>query len=126
MNRRILLIEPDNVLANIYKQLFNQNGIVIDHVFTAQEAITKADINTPDLVICELQLVDHSGIEFLYEFRSYLDWRKIPIIINSIVPPREFGNSQLGLRKELGVCSYLYKPNTDLRQLSAYAENYLI
>ena len=112
-----MLIEPDNILANIYKQFFKQNGLKIDHAYNAQQAVVMADNNTPDLVVCELQLVEHSGIEFLYEFRSYIDWRDVPVIINSLVPPREFGLSRLGLRRELGVYEYLYKPSTNLRRL---------
>ena len=31
----------------------------------------------PAIVMLELQLVEHSGIEFLYEFRSYPEWQRV-------------------------------------------------
>ena len=65
----------------------------------------------------ELQLVAHSGVEFLYEFRSYSDWKNIPVIINTHVPPSEFAGSRDLLRRELGVQAYLYKPHTTLKKL---------
>lgn len=76
-----------------------------------------ADQIRPDIVVLELQLIEHSGIEFLYEFRSYSDWRNIPVIVHSHVPAQEFGASEKLLSKHLGIGEYLYKPHTTLNQL---------
>jgi DNA-binding response OmpR family regulator len=84
-----------------------------------------ADVIQPDLVILELQLVEHSGIEFLYEFRSYTDWQQVPVIIQSQVPPAEFADSWQLLHDELGVRGYLYKPRTSLTQLLASINEHL-
>lgn len=65
----------------------------------------------------ELQLVGHSGIEFLYEFRSYPDWQNVPLIIHTHVPPSEFAGARDLLMKELGAHTYLYKPHTSLKKL---------
>jgi DNA-binding response OmpR family regulator len=115
----ILLIEPDYRLAEIYAQALNAAGHRIVRVPGAQAAISAADAAKPDLVILEIQLVEHSGIEFLYEFRSYLDWQTVPVIIQSQVPPGEFEHSRQLLYDDLGVRTYLYKPRTDLRRLLA-------
>jgi len=113
----ILLIEPDRLLAKTYTAALQAQGHAVVAVPTAQTAITAADVRQPDAVILELQLVEHSGIEFLYEFRSYTDWQTIPVIIHSLVPPSEFHGSQDILQNELYVVSYLYKPRTSLSQL---------
>ncbi len=113
----ILLIEPDKVLAEIYAAVLAADKHDVVTKATAQAAITAADHAKPDLVILELQLVEHSGIEFLYEFRSYLEWQAIPVLIHSQVPPGEFANSRQLLERELGVTDYLYKPRTTLDQL---------
>jgi len=120
ISKRILIIEPDQVLAAIYSKVLNfsgHNNSKVIVVATAQDAILKADEECPDLVICELQLVSHSGIEFLYEFRSYKDWQNIPLIVLSSIPPAEFQLSQQVLFNQLGVNRYLYKPNTTSKQL---------
>jgi CheY-like chemotaxis protein len=65
----------------------------------------------------ELQLVSHGGIELLYEFRSYLDWQKIPVIILTNVPSDEFKNSRDVLQNEMNVEMYLYKPQTSLKKI---------
>lgn len=115
--KQILLIEPDKVLADIYASALKSSGHNVAIVSTAQDAILKADDACPDLIICEIQLVSHSGIEFLYEFRSYVDWQKVPLIILSSVPPVEFQSSQRLMIDQLGVSNYLYKPHTTNKQL---------
>jgi DNA-binding response OmpR family regulator len=113
----ILLVEPDKVLASIYHQALAAADHQVTVAATAQAAITAADQAAPDLVILELQLVEHSGIEFLYEFRSYPEWQAIPVLIHTHVPPAEFADSRQLLTTELGVAQYLYKPRTSLHDL---------
>jgi DNA-binding response OmpR family regulator len=122
---RILLIEPDRVLAESYVQALIHAGHEVQAAGGAQAAVMSADAILPDLVILELQLVEHSGIEFLYEFRSYADWQDVPVIIHSQVPPAEFADNRQLLRGELGVKTYLYKPRTSLAELLAAVGGHL-
>ena len=114
---RILLLEPDALLARTYRHALKQVGYMVEVRPTAQAAIHASDAQKPDVVVTELQLVAHSGIEFLYEFRSYADWLSVPIIIHTHVPPAEFADARDLLMNELGVREYLYKPQTTLKQL---------
>ena len=113
---QILLIEPDATLSQTYRMALKIDGHNVTPVFTAQTAINIADRQSPDLVILELQLPVHNGVEFLYEFRSYTEWRSTPVIVQSFVPPSDFRSSAI-LWRNLGVVAYLYKPRTSLRQL---------
>jgi DNA-binding response OmpR family regulator len=113
---RILLLEPDKMLAKTYLSALNVAGHSVDVAATAQSAIGAADGTKPDIVVMELQLVSHSGVEFLYEFRSYTDWQDVPVIVLSHVPAAEFAASH-DLLKRLGVKLYLYKPQTSLKKL---------
>ena len=117
----ILLVEPDMQLARTYRLALQAAGHEVSHATTAQAAITAADHSQPELVILEMQLVSHSGIEFLYEFRSYSDWTDIPVMVCSVVPPAEFRSSWDLLRHELGVVAYHYKPHTSLDDLQRLA-----
>jgi len=117
LKKHILMIEPDKVLADTYEKALGSICNSVQVVATAQDGIQAADEHCPDLVICELQLVNHGGIEFIYEFRSYKDWQNIPLIIFSSVPPTEFADSQNLMLDQLAVSRYLYKPNTTNLQL---------
>lgn len=114
---KIILLEPDKVLADTYRQALMQAGHRVVMCASAQAAIFAADELKPDLVIMELQLTGHSGIEFLYEFRSYDDWTEVPVIILSNVPAGEFSDCWDLLRDQLNVHHYHYKPLTSLRSL---------
>lgn len=113
---QVLLVEPDVVLAKLYRQAFEDSGWQVSWAPGAQAAVDAADDARPDVVVLELQLVEHSGIEFLYEFRSYLEWQTIPVIAHTLVPPTAFADLSV-LVHELGVSTYHYKPNTNIAQL---------
>lgn len=114
---QVLLIEPDRQLARVYFDALTHAGHKVQICATAQAGIFCADDIQPDIVLLELQLVAHSGIEFLYEFRSYPDWEKIPVVVVTNVPAGEFSGSWKLLRDQLCVSQYLYKPLTSLRHL---------
>ena len=116
---QILLIEPDRLLAETYCRALVDAGHKVMVCAGAQSAITAADQAKPDLVILELQLIAHSGVEFLYEFRSYPEWQAIPVLVQTGVPPGEFADNWQLLKRELGVNAYLYKPRVSLSQLLA-------
>lgn len=112
----ILLIEPDNILGKTYATALKTAGHNVAHSRHAQDAVRQSDARKPDIIILELQLPGHSGIEFLYEFRSYPEWQNVPIIIHSLVTPEDL-RTHLAQFDQLGIEAYLYKPTTNLRRL---------
>ncbi len=115
---QVLLIEPNRVLGQTYHRALTSAGHHVHTCATAQSAILSADEICPDIVVLELQLVAHSGVEFLYEFRSYADWQAVPIIVHSHVPAAFFGSTNsTSVAKQLGIAEYFYKPNTSLQTL---------
>jgi DNA-binding response OmpR family regulator len=116
----ILLIEPNRLLGNTYRQSLKNAGHKVTLTPGALRAIQAVDKRQPDLIILELQLIGHSGVEFLYEFRSYPEWHHIPVILHTMVPPQSLQISET-LLEQLNINAYLYKPSTTLRTLSATA-----
>lgn len=113
----VLLVEPDRLLAKTYSKALRASGYKVIIASNSQEAINKADKNKPNIIVLELQLVGHSGIEFLYEFRSYPDWQEVPVLINTLLPYIEIQDSWQLLKEVLGVSVYTYKPATSLDNL---------
>ncbi len=118
---RILLIEPDRILADTYARFLEVEGYTVHVAHTAGNAINAADALKPDMIILELQLVGHSGVAFLQEFRSYEDWLYIPGLVHSVLPPQRLEQYAESF-KQLGVVGQLYKPQTSLVQLGRTVE----
>lgn len=123
--RRVLLLEPDRLLAKLYSRMLEHRGYVVSCASNGQEAVYAADDAQPDVVILELQLPGHSGIEFLYEFRSYADWQTLPIILHTLVPVRALAAYQTQL-ETLSIGKHLYKPTTSLERLLQAVDRALI
>jgi DNA-binding response OmpR family regulator len=113
---KILLIEPDRIIAGSIRDYFaNAKHEAIVHN-ELQHAIAAADKIKPSAVIMELQLAGRSGIEFLYEFRSYPDWQDLPVIIFTALKKEELSAYSRVLR-DLNASRILYKPETTLSAL---------
>lgn len=113
----LLIIEPNTLLASTYGSGLQHAGHHVTQVTEAQAGIDAANEQRPDLVILELQLALHSGLEFLHEFRSYVEWRDVPVIVHTALTPPRLAPMIDHLKRNLGVSSVLYKPQTSLQQL---------
>jgi DNA-binding response OmpR family regulator len=122
----ILLLEPNTLLAKTYTQALKHAGHSVAHVTGAQAAVDAADKKIPDLVISELNLSQHSGIEFLHEFRSYAEWLNVPVILNTVLTAAQIAPVVEALRRDLGIREILYKPRTSLQDLVRVARDYSV
>lgn len=114
----VLLIEPDMRLAAVYQAALQAAGHTVWAGATAQMAISCADEQRPDVVVLELQMPRHNGVEFLYEFHSYADWQTVPVVLHTVVPAGEMVHMRQTMQKLLGVRAYLYKPQATLADLT--------
>lgn len=112
---RILLVEPDRLLAKTYAKSLRQAGHAVTCCLTGQAAIQAADRQTPDAIVLELQLKGHNGVEFLYELRSYPEWQDLPVVVNTLVPEQSLHS--IATVPLLHINAYLYKPNSSLAKL---------
>ena len=112
---RILLVEPDQYLSKLYSAALTHKGHEVIVARTVAQSVALLDSEQIDLMIIELQIAQHNGIELLYEMRSYVDWNKIRIIIHSSVPEQKMMTSKT--IDQLDVDKYLFKPRTSLSEL---------
>lgn len=115
--KHILLIEPDDIIAATYSDALTQRGYRVASAKSAQQAIAEADKQLPDVVVLELQMARHNGVEFMYEFKSYTEWQHIPIVILTVLPPAELAKYH-DLTSQLQVARVLRKSETTAAQLA--------
>lgn len=116
MTQIILIIEPDRLLGNMYQRMFEAADIKAVVVSNAQAAILAIDKLDIGLVIAEVLLPHHNGIEFLYELRSYPEWEAVPIIILSSLDELDLRPYAAQLA-DMGVVGQLYKPSVTASSL---------
>jgi DNA-binding response OmpR family regulator len=121
---RILLLEADHMLASNFCGYLKNLGHEVIWELDPQAAIEVADKKQLDAIIVDLLLATRSGIEFLYEFRSYPEWQKLPVIIFSNIVAEEM-NACLKAFEHLNIAAYHYKPTTTLAQLGKSLERAL-
>jgi DNA-binding response OmpR family regulator len=113
----VLLIETDRVLARNLCHYLRKAGHKVVWRADPQKAMDDADASCPDVIILDLILAARSGIEFLYEFRSYPDWQNLPVIFfSNIAADRVQGC--LDAFEQLNVTAYHYKATTSLAKLA--------
>lgn len=85
--KKVLLIEDDITIVDIYKTAIEAMGFSVEVVRCVEEARKKmADIETekekrPDLVLLDIILPDASGIDILEEMRKKEKTKDIPVFI---------------------------------------------
>lgn len=124
-SRYVAIIEPDIVLAKQYKNYLVEQGIVCRWYQTAEKAIMDFDKEAPILIIMELQLPNHSGVELLNELSSYPDFANIPIILLTFIPRVEAALTDKA-QNIFNIKQYLYKPLVSLLQLEQAVRNNLV
>ena len=121
--KRILLVDNHMATQKACKKLFESHEL--DVAETAAAALVLAGDKKPDLVLLEVALASHSGMEFLYEFSTYSDWLRVPVLLYTQVKLQDEVVRSHAF-KQLNVKGYLYKPETMLKTLASVAEKYLV
>src|SRR6185436_20802146 len=62
---KALLVEDDQTMALLTKQVLEQEGFAVDHAATGTEAETLALVNEYDAIILDLVLPDRNGLSVL-------------------------------------------------------------
>lgn len=114
MKNSILILEPDQVLSSIYSNFLSNKKYKVYSTYSVEDALELLDKHKIDIIIMELQISGHNGLEFLYEIRTYPEWDDIKIIINSIYQLDSVNSLTLDL---LNISKILYKPEGKLESL---------
>lgn len=114
--QNLLFVEPDKSLGQTYKKYFTDQDYKVEWVQSSDQALESLDKSLPDLIVIELQIPAHNGLELIYEIRSYSDWRNLKILINSTVAESKLAKSPV--YKQLGIVKYIGKSDSTLEDLS--------
>ena len=116
--KKILLVEDDKFLNDLYADALTQSGYEVNRVADAQVALDKLDEQGTDLIVLDIYLPVNNAFEIMQQLQSYSDWQKVPIIL---ISSRQMSESQLppSVMKQMSISKYLYKPDTLPKDLVA-------
>jgi CheY-like chemotaxis protein len=116
---KVLILEDERLIAESIRILLESNGYsVVDIVASGEEAIKKADLHNPDLLLMDIRLAGElDGIETAVMIHSKK--QKIPIVFLTAHPQDRFPHiNQL----DPSTFVYLRKPYSDADLLHAIDE----
>ncbi len=123
---RLLFVEDDPWLSELYGTALNRiSKLQVYTAHSADTALEVLDSQKVDLIVLDMFLGLHNGIEFLHEIASYEDTRHTPIVILSAVHEYDFGMTPERW-KQYNVVRYLYKPGTTPELLVAAVTKQLL
>ena len=114
--QRILILDQDKLYVRSITSQLIKNGYSVDVAFNAQSAIAKIDKVEPDLILCEVLLTGHNGLEFMHELRSYPEWQDIPLIVLSRIDKSDIQITKKNMM-DYGIIDVWYKPEVSMQSL---------
>ncbi len=81
--KKVLIIEDDLVVSNIYRNKLAVEGFQVDIAHTGEDGLFEISRNKPDAVILDLCLPGMNGVEVITKIRANTDTATLPIIIFS-------------------------------------------
>src|SRR6516164_8713011 len=81
--KKILIIEDDVIVANIYRNKFSIEGFTVDIANDGMSGLEAIKTFRPDGVVLDLMLPKMTGVELMKKVRGEADFQKLPIIVFS-------------------------------------------
>jgi len=118
---KILIIEDEKLLAEMYSDKFSQAGYKVILAYDAEEGLTAVEKKRPEMIILDIRLPREGGIEFLKKLRADAEIAATPVIAFSNYDVPEVRKEAAGL----GVKEYLIKTNYTPKELLDKVKEYL-
>ncbi|MDO8601467.1 MAG: response regulator, partial [bacterium] len=80
MSKKILLVEDEKLLGEMYKAKFIQAGFEVVWAFEAKEALGLAKKEKPDLIVLDMLLPKENGVIFLTWLRKEPGIGQTPVV----------------------------------------------
>jgi DNA-binding response OmpR family regulator len=103
--KKILLVEDDPFLVDIYRTKFQEEGFSVSTAKEGEEALNKIREEMPDIILLDIVLPGSDGFDVLRELKKDEKFKKIKVVVLSNLAQK--GEVEKGLA--LGADKYLIK-----------------
>ena len=108
---KVLIIDDSAVMRKIIQRNIQQSGLIVDSFIEAgdgKEGLEKAANNDVDLILCDWNMPNMTGIEFVKAMRGSGQKASVPIVMVTT----EGSDAKMEEAKSSGANGYLTKPFT--------------
>ncbi len=120
-NNKILLVEDDLSLLKIYSNKLKINGFVVSLATTGDEALRKAQVERPNIILLDLILPGKDGFLVLEQLKLNTETKEIPVVVLSNLGQ----TTDIERARTLGAIDYLIKSDVSLVDLVEKIKKYL-
>ena len=105
-NRRILVVEDDDHIGYILRFLLERHGFLVELATDGRQALQRLQDPPPDMVLLDIMLPYHDGLEVLGQLRTLPGWDTLPVLM--LTAKAREGDVVRAL--DLGADDYVTKP----------------
>ena len=119
--KKILLVEDDEMLSQVYRSRFEIEGFDVKEVYNGEDALSAAISFKPDIILLDAMMPRISGFDVLDILRNTPETANITIImLTSLSQPRDKECAE-----SLGVDDYLVKSQVVIGDVVARVKKHL-
>ena len=119
--KRILIVEDEPFLIEMYKARFEQEGYLVEVAFNGTTVVESVKKNKPDIVLLDIVMPELDGYAVLRELKTRKDLKFTPVLVFSNLAQEE--EIEKGLK--LGADKYFIKSEYTPSQLVEEVEKML-
>jgi DNA-binding response OmpR family regulator len=119
--KRILIVDDDDQLSNMYTTLLNIKGFTTQRVNNGEDALAAALEFKPDLILLDIMMPKISGFDVADILHNTTDTKLIPIIMLSALGSKEDRDKAMAS----GVIFYFVKTEIDIDSITKKIEEIL-
>lgn len=121
MPQKILLVDDDLTLNQMYQERLEMEGYNVLSAKDGQQAIELAKIEKPDIVLLDIMMPGIDGFQVLDELKRDPDTMMIPVVVVTALIQETVKIKG----KQMGASDYVIKSETTPAQLVAKIKEYL-
>jgi DNA-binding response OmpR family regulator len=118
---KILIIEDDISMLNMYQKLFNYEGFTAITAEDGEKGVKAALEVQPDVILLDIMMPKKSGFQVLEDLKKDVKTKDIPIILLTNLS----SESVISEAFALGATGYLVKSQTPNDQIVSEVKKYL-
>lgn len=114
---KVMVVDDDEALLQTLGWILREKGYTVVPVSDAADLMAKLEQERPDLVLLDIMMPGVDGLELLEQIKTDEQWRDIPVLMLSSMPPEDATVKAF----TLGASDYIAKPFR-VRELLARVE----